>query len=630
VANRLNKLKFWDKKPQGFYKISSANILLKSHTNILDRIYRHSRSPHNHYQNYYLYSINKIAELLQLLPASQAHHHAFNGGFLLHNLEVIELALEKRNEKLLPLGSTPEVQNYKKDVYSFGVFIAAIMHDIGKIITDIEVFLYDKKYQELGRWSPFTSSITTNKQAVYYKYFYNPDRRYSDHPLCASLLLTQIVNPVALDWVKQEPELWNMLLMTIGGRGVEGGVIADIIKHADSTSVANSLKNNPVINNAPQEENARPKSLAEKLLDTLRYITLEVPQKINEPGAGIFTTNTDVWYVSKRTIDEVKKQLRRDKQTGVPNDNVRIMDEMLQFKIIIPNDKNKAIWDCNLTDGGFKKPQKLTMLRVAIDKIYTNNNAPEPFAGDISLIETGEIISNTKTQTQAIENNIASDIQNKNHDDIDKALNESINNTAQNSSTVDTNDEIIPGFDDLVFGTDNKEDTTENVENIIIDSAENNTNTTDNKDNATKDSTQVAEEELDKSLGESFMQWLKESIKNDDLEINNPQAKLHVVSYANQDSLFLVSPRIFKEYDKDNWESVQKQFTRTKYNEKSYNNDNIWKVQTLTTRKHKEGSVIKGYLISDIKSHGFTNLPSSNKYITLITPTTTKENGSKD
>jgi integrating conjugative element relaxase (TIGR03760 family) len=622
VVAKLNKLKFWDKKPQGFYEISSANTLLKSHTNILDRIYRHSRSPHNHYQNYYLYSINKMAELLQLLPASQAHHHAFNGGFLLHNLEVIELALEKRNEKLLPLGSTPEVQNYKKDVYSFGVFIAAIMHDIGKIITDIEIFLYDKKYNELGRWSPFTNSITTNKQAVYYKYFYNPDRRYSDHPLCANLLLTQIVNPVALDWVKQEIELWNMLLMTIGGRSVEGGVIADIIKHADGTSVANSLKNSPTTNTT-QEESSRPKSLAEKLLDTLRYITLEVPQKINEPGAGIYTTNTDVWYVSKRTIDEVKKQLREDKQTGVPNDNVRIMEEMLQFKIIIPNDKDKAIWDCNLTGGGFKKPQKLTMLRVAIDKIYTNNNAPKPFTGDISLIETSEVVGNINSTQNTI--NIT------NKDDVEKAF----DNTQKSSNKIDNNDknstektnttettELIPGFDDLLFGTSNKADTTENVEN--------NTKTTDNKNNATKDLKQIdVEEELDKSLGESFMQWLKESIKNDDLEINNPQAKLHVVSYANQDSLFLVSPSIFKEYDKNNWESVQKQFTRTKYNEKSYNDDNIWKVKTMTTRKHKDGKIIKGYLISDAKSQGFTNMPSPNKYITLITPTT-KENGSKD
>src|SRR5690606_33836445 len=55
-----------------------------------------------------------FAELVQLAPASESHHHAGPGGLLTHTLDVITLALKKRRGYQLPIaGSLTEIANQR-------------------------------------------------------------------------------------------------------------------------------------------------------------------------------------------------------------------------------------------------------------------------------------------------------------------------------------------------------------------------------------------------------------------------------------------------------------------------------------------------------------------------------------
>jgi hypothetical protein len=179
----------------------------------------------------------------------------------------------------------------------------------------------------------------------YYQYQYNASRKYQQHSLLPLTLLSQFINPVAIDWMQKESDLFTLLLMSLQGRCAEGAIIADIVKYADSESSAKSLKNsnnsNSLKPNQPQLQTQtqtqlqpQPKSLADKLLDTLRYLVLETNLKINAPGAVMFTTADDIYFVSKVIMDKIRDSLNKDKQKGIPFDNSRMMDELLQFHII--------------------------------------------------------------------------------------------------------------------------------------------------------------------------------------------------------------------------------------------------------------------------------------------------------
>jgi UTP:GlnB (protein PII) uridylyltransferase len=51
----------------------------------------------------------------------------------LHTLEVVEIAIKRRNAKMLPIGANVEAQNEKKDLWTFVIFVAALLHDIGTL-----------------------------------------------------------------------------------------------------------------------------------------------------------------------------------------------------------------------------------------------------------------------------------------------------------------------------------------------------------------------------------------------------------------------------------------------------------------------------------------------------------------
>jgi hypothetical protein len=94
---------------------------------------------------------------------------------------------------------------------------------------------------------------------------------------------------------------------------------------------------------------------------------------------------------------------------------------------------------------------------------------------------------------------------------------------------------------------------------------------------------------LETELGKDFFKWLIKAINSKTIAINTAQSKVHIVTYEGDKALFLVSPKIFKEYDIDQWAKTQKQFGRLKSNLKTHTGENIWQVQTKTQRKGKRG-----------------------------------------
>ncbi|HDL5605676.1 TPA: TraI domain-containing protein, partial [Mannheimia haemolytica] len=59
----------------------------------------------------YQQPIERYAEMVQLLPASESHHHSHIGGMLDHGLEVIAFSAKVRQNYILPPNVAPEEQS---------------------------------------------------------------------------------------------------------------------------------------------------------------------------------------------------------------------------------------------------------------------------------------------------------------------------------------------------------------------------------------------------------------------------------------------------------------------------------------------------------------------------------------
>lgn len=82
---------------------------------LLEHIWQRTSLSRRQFASLYHAPIGRYAELVQLLPASESHHHAYPGGMLDHGLEIVAFALKLRQSRLLPAGTTPEEQSEQSE-----------------------------------------------------------------------------------------------------------------------------------------------------------------------------------------------------------------------------------------------------------------------------------------------------------------------------------------------------------------------------------------------------------------------------------------------------------------------------------------------------------------------------------
>ena len=175
--------------------------LLGQHSRIIREIQQLVGIPPPHWRTFYLDALLSYANYVQQLPASEAHHHAGMGGLLAHGLEVALHALRLRRAHLLPQGADTEDIVAKREVWTYAVFSAALLHDIGKPLMDQDITCYDHRGCDLGPWDALTSPLLPN---IWYRIRFRRDREHRLHERVAPLLSQIVLPPRALAWLSSD------------------------------------------------------------------------------------------------------------------------------------------------------------------------------------------------------------------------------------------------------------------------------------------------------------------------------------------------------------------------------------------------------------------------------------------
>src|SRR5690606_37793335 len=135
---------------------------------LLEHIWQRTSLSQSQFGKLYRTPIARCAELVQQLPASESHHHAYPGGLLDHSLEIVAYALKLRQSRLLPAGTTPEEQAEQSEAWTTAIAYAALLHDIGKLAVDLHVELRDGSV-----WHPWHGPMRQP-----YRFRYRKNREY--------------------------------------------------------------------------------------------------------------------------------------------------------------------------------------------------------------------------------------------------------------------------------------------------------------------------------------------------------------------------------------------------------------------------------------------------------------------
>jgi len=572
--------------PDGWFQVISGEALLAPHNGVLESLRSLAGVPDTHWRQLYQPMLEAMAWFVQLLPASEVHHHAGSGGLLRHSLEVAVEALKLRRSALLPTGGSAEELSRLQDVWTYACASAALLHDIGKPASDHIVTLYDDHHAPLGLWSPTDGAI--KHPARFYTVAFVPKRRYRRHERLAPLLVSHVIPADGMRWLTSEPEAMDAWLATLQGEYEEAGPLGAIISKADGLSVARDLSGGSRI----QLTTARSKPLAERLITALRHLLAQEALPLNRRGAAGFLVGEDLWLVSKRVLDAIKDHLAREGQTGVPSRNDRLMDELQQRGLLIPNNE-RAIWTCEVRIGDWAL--RLTLLRMEASTIWPDPERwPDPLDGTVTPLT-----------------------------DSDTAGDADVTASPDKLEISDTHQPVVPsedGFEGLPMPYDIGTVESPVQDGPILPESSNPSTSIPNGENAADSDTARVEED---DPGRRFVAWLKELIAIGRVEINTVRARIHVL----QEGLALVSPGIFRDFDTANWNKAQKRFQKLKLHLKRPDGTNIW---TCRVAKDRKQSLIKVILIPEPEKALGVKLPPPNPAITLLDEDSGKPKESSD
>lgn len=516
--------------------------LLGQRTKQINTIQQLAGVPKAHWRSLYLDALLAFAAYVQQLPASEAHHHPGAGGLLDHSLEVVIHTLRIRRGHLLPQGADAEEIAAKKDVWTYAVFSSALLHDVGKPLMDQVVHLYDKHGKEMGTWDALTASMT---EASWYRIRYRKERQYRLHER-AALLLTRLILPApALNWLAADRTVLSAWLACVSGMYEDAGIIGEIVQQADGLSVAENLGASVT----PQLPGARV-PLHERLLTGLRFLMKENQIPLNRNGAAAWFDGERLWLVSKRGIDALRDHLIKEGHSGIPTRNDRIFDELQQNNVLIPNG-DRSIWKINV--AGDDWAHTLTCLCFPVAKIWPDpSSRPDVFNGAI-------VPADAESETE----------ENHSHDNF---------RDAEQEEDVAKPSEVDP----IQF-----------LPQSSIETPSPQSTDSDQPVSALADIESETSEDADP--GQLFRAWLLDGLLKDKFETNSANARIHRV----EEGLLLVSPGIFKDYDREDWQRVQRRFQKLKLHRRTAQGTNIYTYQVTGKRNR---SRIKGFLIEDPES----------------------------
>ncbi|MGH8578780.1 MAG: MobH family relaxase [Gammaproteobacteria bacterium] len=346
--------------PGGRIPVQSADQLLaaperQARVQVLEDLTRLTPA---HFEVLYRQALRNYAAYVQQLPASEAHHHAGLGGLLDHGFEAAVLALKLRRAHLLPPGAATEVIDAQADLWSYACFTAVLLHDIGKPAMDQKAELFDKHNGSLGPWDPWAGPM----HADAYEARFVRNRNYRLHQRAAPLLARFIIPVEGLRWLTAEREMLTAWLAVVNGNPEEAGPLGNIVEEADRLSTAADLTGN-----VPRQiATARVRPLHERLITGLRYLMDSQQLPLNRPGAAGWLIGDELWLVVKTALDALRAHLLQEGQSGIPGDNRRLMDELQQRGVLIPNGE-RAVWSAQVTLGEWQ--QALTLLRFPVTSL---------------------------------------------------------------------------------------------------------------------------------------------------------------------------------------------------------------------------------------------------------------------
>ncbi|WP_298637037.1 MobH family relaxase [uncultured Umboniibacter sp.] len=201
--------------------------------------------------------LSRYAELVQLLPASEDTHHQGAMGLFRHSLEVGLFSLRAGGGHELSADATPDQRESVTNRRLLALFYAGLLHDVGKVFTDIRVYAHPDVTERISRpdnhpsfdqsedvdWLPSAASLFdwAKSQGVTHYFCSWRIGRYGRHDIHAGRGIERIITP-DIERILTHEIHFSLLSQLIGKPN--SLTMKEIVEHADAESTRIDLESN--------------------------------------------------------------------------------------------------------------------------------------------------------------------------------------------------------------------------------------------------------------------------------------------------------------------------------------------------------------------------------------------------
>lgn len=573
--------------------------LLIPHKELIDKIYECTGVPHKTWNEMYLQLFKNGAELIQELPASAAHHHSERGGLLLHSLELALLCARAKAGIQYTPNNQEDQANRMKEVFSYAVISAGFLHDIGKLVTDIDI--YNKSKQK--KWLLLLNPIPIGDEYLF-QWKKDPSRSRKDHEQAGSLLITRMMPTCGIEWLLGiDMDVFRKWTSSVTGHGEGyGGEIYDCIHKADIHSAKKNMINNPIVSThygSQKEQALSEQSISQQGTQRyyhepfINYWSESIANgllKMNSPGSSVWVLDNIILLVAPISITNAIKAIRESGKK-IPADVSPNVNQLKDCNVLVDFDSSgihlfDALIDIPKKDK--KKGWSGELKFIAIERELIDPQLRlKTFKGKVVSLTSGEVLyQRTEDDKPVVKtSNTESKIAKKadpslgivSNEDLDQFIKDSVATVSNGEAAFieltsfehqNNNTPPLDAYADIQQSEEQEQyyqlsDSIADLQSSsplieVSDKSHNSNNIIDNilasTPYPTKEEFTLSEEHIiseDKrspGSGVAFWDWLECKILMKKLELNKAQSCLHIVSRGKGAQLFLVSPAIFIDY----------------------------------------------------------------------------------
>lgn len=311
----------WPPAPHPVDALSVQDLIRANGKLIRDLCYATTLSEEES-QKYLLPVITNLARIVHLTPASEYDHHQGYGGLFTHTLEVAYYAANNAKTAIFDRSASPEELYRNKRRWILTAVLAALLHDIGKPFTDMEITAADGRHWVQDE--PIVDWLRKNRIASYYISF-RPNREHNRHKAAALANAAMLIPKETFTFLgltgygeKMQQELRSAVL-----EGRNGGLIGRILDNADGLSRAvDGLRQRKI---RPEFKNvAHPQG--DQILKAVRVLIQSAKWTTNrDEKSRVFNTRQGCFIVwGEEAAKEVRSQALDMGFESLPSDFLRL------------------------------------------------------------------------------------------------------------------------------------------------------------------------------------------------------------------------------------------------------------------------------------------------------------------